>query len=300
MASAPVCTYCCITSTRRVVSRATSSPCALICPSTPSVSARSRSSKCSKAAAMWCSTCSSWLRTPSTPCRVGESAISRIAATDASIEARVARPLSVSSVNESSSRAERSASAWNRSSLEFEEALDGLVAREQRDDALLLGRASAPAERQISPAISRIRAVACSSMASRPSARRSSTVRSTAAAMRISPGVMRGSSSYCSSRRNSRRDAPACCGEAVGPCSSMTSLAIWGRRGVRREEHRSRPGATHVSAAGKTRDPRRRSQPPVTGSSPGRFAGLRRSALYWSFRKSPSCRGGVIRIGGGA
>ena len=258
MASAPVWTYCCITSTKRVVSRATSSPCALICPSTSSVSARSRSSKCSKAAAMWCSTCSSWLRTPSTPCRVGESAISRIAATEASIEARVARPLSVRSVSESSSRAERSASAWNRSSLELRRLLMVWSRESSETMRSCSGRASAPPERQISPAISRIRAVACSSMARRPSARRSSTVRSTAAAMRISPGVMRGSSSYCSSRRNSRREAPACCGEAVGPYSSMTSLAIWGRRGVRREEHRARPGATHVSAAGKTRGALRR------------------------------------------
>ena len=64
--------------------------------------------------------------------------------TEASIEARVARPLSVRSVNESSSRAERSASAWNRSSLEFKRPL--MVWSRESSDTMrsCSGRASAP------------------------------------------------------------------------------------------------------------------------------------------------------------
>ena len=62
------------------------------------------------------STCSSCVRTTSTPCRVGESAISRIAVAEASIASRVRRSESARSSRWSSSRAVRTASAWNRSS----------------------------------------------------------------------------------------------------------------------------------------------------------------------------------------
>ena len=85
------------------------------------------------------STCSSWSRTPSTPWRVGESAISRIAAAEDSIASRVARPDSVRSFIESSTRAARVESAWNRSSLDAIRAPDRPIARQQADDPLLLG-----------------------------------------------------------------------------------------------------------------------------------------------------------------
>jgi hypothetical protein len=71
------------------------------------------------------STISSWVRTASTPCSVGESAISRIAWAVASIAALVLRSESASSWRWSSRLALRTASAWNRSS---EEAINERIA----------------------------------------------------------------------------------------------------------------------------------------------------------------------------
>ena len=135
------------------------------------------------------------------------------------------RPVSATSFIESSTRAERSASDWNRSS--FDEINDRIVWSRESSEMMrsCSGRMSLPEARQISAAISRIRSVACSSSARRPSSSCPSIDLRSDAEMRCSLLVISGSSSWCSSRLNTVR-------RGVPDCSSMTSLAIWGRRGA--------------------------------------------------------------------
>ena len=139
-----------------------------------------------------------------------------------------------------------------------QEALDGLVAGEQRDDALLLrARVGAPGTPDLAGDLAH--------QGGRLFLDGQEAVGEAfvhgAFDRRGDAHLTGGHAWFVFVLLESTQQSPGCPGvlrEAVGPYSSMTSLAIWGRRGVRREEHRARPGATHVSAAGKTRGARRR------------------------------------------
>ena len=153
----------------------------------------------------------------------GESAISRIASSDAPCASREVRPVSASLVHRVLD-AERSASAWNRSSLDAIR-VGRLVAREQGDDAILFGtrvvaRSAPDLGGDLTHQGGRL-------LLERPQAFLELLVDRPAQRRRrwCSPLVASGSSSWCSSRRNRLR-------RGMLDCSSMTSLAIRGRCGA--------------------------------------------------------------------
>ena len=121
----------------------------------------------------------------------------------------MARLFSATAPIVSSSRADRNASDWNRSS--FEEIRVRIVWSRESSETMrsCSGRVSEPDARQISAAISRIRTVACSSSDRSPSSSCSSIDLRKDADMRCSSLVIGGSSSSFSGRRNMpRRGVP--------------------------------------------------------------------------------------------
>ena len=131
---------------------------------------------------------------------------------------RVCRSWSTTSLRWSSRRAVRTASDWNRSSLD--EMSDRIAW--SRDSSVTMrscsGRTSRDDDRQTSVATSRISAVACASIARSPSSRRSSTAFVTVSANRYSVGVIKGSAGEGSRRAKSpRRTRPPSSGSRVEP-----------------------------------------------------------------------------------
>ena len=188
------------------------SPCSTIRCWIAPVRFLSRSSRCANVEEMCASTCSNWVRISSTPCSVGEFAISWTELADSWIASRTRRPFSANSASASSKRAVRSASAWNRSSL----AAIRLRIAWSREMKLRMrscsGAVSPLPARHISVAISRISVAACSSIVRRPSSSRSSTAASSAlvrgAGERISGDLGRRAN-------NPRRGPPGPSGEYV-------------------------------------------------------------------------------------
>src|SRR4051794_15070908 len=258
IASVPPCTYPCIDSTIRAVSLSIRSLCSLTVVWSSSAISRSRSSKWVKVSAMCRSTTSSCDRTISTPCRVGDCAISCIDRAASSIASRVRRSDSARSPRLSSSRDVRIAIAWNRSSL---------VANSDRTVWSLAtidmirscsGRTSWELDRQISPAISRIRQAAELSICSTPACIRSSIAVRTRSSSRASLPLGGGpaGSSRCSRRGKSPRLRMPDCSSVVDVVSlvSISTPRLSGGRARCPREHRARSGPTHVSDVGKCVD----------------------------------------------
>ena len=143
-----------------------------------------------------------------------------------------------------------------------DQALDRLVAREERHDALLLGTHVVAREaRQTSAATSRIRSVGL--LLDRPEHRPRAARRSTAASastIRCSDGVIIGSGAGSgSSRKRPRRGAPAPPAGTRVLLFHVTSSRS-GAAAVRRQEHRSRPGRFTRNGGKRDRWPARRAR----------------------------------------